>query len=149
MVNIREKKSLKRTACFFSLPHKDTRIQNVCVHLYTHTRLPSVFKHTLAERCARCVIFETFHKSLHNSQHWSVFRNTRAVWLRQSDWLTDPRLAKRKRLVMKVAAYLQCPYCLGPVHLTNLGDGCQQNTAGFVGVLLHRLQYVVDADLQR
>lgn len=50
---------------------------------------------------------------------------------------------------MKVAAYLQCPYCLGPVHLTNLGDGCEQNTAGFVGILLHCLQYVVDTDLER
>lgn len=70
------------------------------------------------------------------------------MWVSQSDWPTTPLLAEWKRLIMKVAAYLQCPYCLSPVHLTNLGDSCEQNTAGFVGVLFHRLQYVVDADLK-
>lgn len=44
--------------------------------------------------------------------------------------------------------YLQSLYCRGPVHLTDLRYGRQQNAAGFVGVLLHRLQHVVYADLR-
>lgn len=54
---------------------------------------------------------------------------------------------KKKKHIMKVTAYLQCLYCLGPIHLTNLGYCCEQETAGFVGILLHRLQHVVNTDL--
>lgn len=53
----------------------------------------------------------------------------------------------KKKHIMKVTAYLQCLYCLGPIHLTNLGYCCEQETAGFVGILLHRLQHVVNTDL--
>lgn len=48
---------------------------------------------------------------------------------------------------MRMQTYLQSLYCRGPVHLADLGYGRQQNAAGFVGVLLHRLQHVVHADL--
>lgn len=56
-------------------------------------------------------------------------------------------LNEKKNHIMKVTAYLQCLYCLGPIHLTNLGYCCEQETAGFVGILLHRLQHVVNTDL--
>lgn len=49
---------------------------------------------------------------------------------------------------MRAQTYLQSLYCRGPVHLADLRYGRQQNAAGFVGVLLHRLQHVIHADLR-
>lgn len=54
-----------------------------------------------------------------------------------------------KWLMAKMKAYLHSLYCVSPVHVTDQRYCWEQDTAGFVGVFLHRLQHVVNADLRR
>lgn len=58
-------------------------------------------------------------------------------------------MADWKWVTIKLTAYFQSLHCLSPVHLTNLGNRSQQDTASFVGILLHRLQHIVNTYLRQ
>lgn len=73
-----------------------------------------------------------------------------AVWITDSlsNKLSQPQM-RLKWLMAKMKAYLHSLYCVSPVHVTDQRYCWEQDTAGFVGVFLHRLQHVVNADLRR
>lgn len=92
--------------------------------------------------------FDCSRKSLTNVQQWDV-RDIK-IWHTISPPDSERVNIRFHNLFrrMWLQTYFQCLYCRSPVHLTDLRYGCQQNAAGFVGVLLHRLQHVVHADLR-